>query len=469
VIRRTHGEPTGMPLDHVPSGAPLPIAERRRAGQALRKLVPRSLHAIWTPPPDRQDPVRHIIETDRHRISHLLPIRYDRMRASPLAFLRGTAAIMAADLATTPASGIVAQSCGDCHLNNFGSFASPEGNAVFDVNDFDETLPAPFEWDMKRLATSFALAGRARGLVPKACRHLARTVVQAYRLSMIELVPLAPLVAWRTYVDIEQVIALLPDEKLRERELRRLAAITEAGRQGYPKLIEKRHGAWRIRERPPLVFSLTRQGDDTHEQTARTAFDSYKTTMPEERRLLLDRYRLVDVAFKVVGVGSVGTFCAIALLATPDDATLLLQIKEARASVLAPYAGPSVYVNQGQRVVVGQRIMQSTPDLFLGWTMDAGDDQRCYVRQFRDGRMAMIAAELSDAALAHHATLCGATLARAHARSGDAARIAGYIGSGGVFDVAIADFAMAYMAQTERDWRQFVDAVKAGKIEARPA
>jgi uncharacterized protein (DUF2252 family) len=190
-------------------------------------------------------------------------------------------------------------------------------------------------------------------------------------------------------------------------------------------------------------------------------------TLPEERRLLLDRYRLVDVAFKVVGVGSVGTFCAIALLATPDDATLLLQIKEARASVLAPYAGPSVYLNQGQRVVVGQRIMQTTPDVFLGWTMDPGDDQRCYVRHFRDARLAMISTELTDAALAHRATLCGATLARAHARSGDAARIAGYMGTGGVFDAAIADFAVAYMAQTERDWRTFVEAVKAGRIEAR--
>jgi uncharacterized protein (DUF2252 family) len=273
-------------------------------------------------------------------------------------------------------------------------------------------------------------------------------------------------VAWRTRVDVETVVADLPDAKLRDREQRRVAAITEAGRRSYPKLVEKRRGAWCIRERPPLVFPLTRQRDDTHELAVRSAFESYKITMPEERRLLLDRYRLVDVAFKVVGIGSVGTFCAIALLATPDDATLLLQIKEARASVLAPYAGPSVYTNQGQRVVVGQRIMQTTPDIFLGWTMDPGDDQRCYVRHFRDGRLAMIAAELSDAGLAHHAMLCGATLARAHTRSGDAARIVGYMGSGSVFDSAIADFAIAYMAQTERDWRIFVDAVKAGRIEA---
>jgi len=456
-----------MPLEHVQPSTPLPIAERRCAGQALRKLVPRSLHATWKPLADRDDPVARIIESNRHLISHLLPIRYDRMQASPLTFLRGAAAIMATDLAATPASGIVVQSCGDCHLNNFGSFASPEGKPVFDVNDFDETLPAPFEWDMKRLATSFVLAGRTQGMDAKACRQLARAAVQAYRLNMLALAPLAPLVAWRTCVDVEQMIASLPDDKLQERERRRLAAITEAGRRGYPKLIEKRRGTWRIRERPPLVFSLTERGDDTHELAARTAFESYKVTMPEERRLLLERYRLVDVAFKVVGIGSVGTFCAIALLATPDDATLLLQIKEARASVLAPYAGASVYANEGERVVVGQRIMQTTPDLFLGWTMDQGDDQRCYVRQFRDSRLAMIAVALSNALLAHRATLCGATLARAHARSGDAACIAGYMGSGGVFDAAIADFAMAYAVQAERDWRQFLDAIKAGRIEAR--
>jgi uncharacterized protein (DUF2252 family) len=455
-----------MPLEHVQPNPPLPIAERRQAGQNLRKLVPRSLHAAWNPPADRPAPVRQVIEGDRHRISHLLPVRYDRMRASALAFLRGTASIMAADLASTPASGLWVQSCGDCHLNNFGCFASPEGTPVFDVNDFDETLPAPFEWDLKRLATSFALAGRGRGWTAKESRRLARTAAMAYRVHMAELLMLNPLAAWNTRIDVVQAIAEVPDEKLRERETRRLAAIVEAGQQGYPKLIEKYKGAWRIRERPPLVFSLTRNGDDTHEIAARTAFESYKATLPEERRLLLDRYRLVDVAFKVVGVGSVGTFCAIALLVTPDDATLLLQIKEARASVLEPYAGPSLYRNHGQRVVVGQRIMQTTPDLFLGWTMDPGDDQRCYIRQFRDGRLAMIAAEMSDAALAHHATLCGATLARAHARSGDAARISGYMGSGGVFDAAIADFALAYAAQTESDWRSFLDAIKSGQIEA---
>jgi uncharacterized protein (DUF2252 family) len=212
---------------------------------------------------------------------------------------------------------------------------------------------------------------------------------------------------------------------------------------------------------------LSGQADDTHEQAARAAFESYKLSLPEERRLLLDRYNLADVAFKVVGIGSVGTFCAIGLFVTPDDATLLLQVKEALASVLAPYAGPSLYTNQGQRVVVGQRIMQTAPDIFLGWTADHGDDQHCYVRHLKDSRLALVGNDLATQAMPNHAVLCGATLARAHARSGDAARIAGYMGSGGVFDAAIADFAVAYAEQVERDWRMFLEAIKAGVIEAR--
>jgi uncharacterized protein (DUF2252 family) len=456
-----------MPLDYAPPSTPLPLVERRRAGQSLRKLVPRNLHANWTPPTDRPDPVRQIMETDRHRISHLLPVRYDRMRASALAFYRGTAAVMAGDLAATPTSGLWVQSCGDCHLNNFGCFASPDGTTVFDINDFDETLPAPFEWDLKRLATSFALAARGRAWPPKDCRRLAHTAATAYRVRMGRLAALDPLTGWRWRVDLTQAGIDLTDAKLHTGERRRLTAFADASRRGYPKLIEKRKGAWRIRARSPLIFPLAERGDDAHELAARTAFESYKVTLPEERRLLLDRYRLTDLAFKGVGVAGVGTFCAIALLMTPDDGRLLLQIKEARASILEPYAGRSLYHNHGQRVVVGQRIMQVTPDMFLGWTMDPGDDQRCYVRQFRDGRLATNSSEPSDAGLTYHANLCGATLARAHARSGDAARIAGYMGASGAFERAIVNFAMAYAAQTESDYQLFLDAIKSGRIEAR--
>jgi uncharacterized protein (DUF2252 family) len=458
-----------MPLEHAQMATVLPATERRQAGQALRKVVPRMMHAHWAPSASRRDPVDILVEAGRHRIASLLPIRYDRMRASAFGFFRGSAAIMAADLADTPVTGLWAQACGDCHLANFGTFASPEGTPVFDVNDFDETLPAPFEWDIKRLATSFAIDALARDLGDKTARHLAAAVVQAYRRHMQELARLDPLTSWRSRVDVADVLGGITDQKLQTRELKRLHTATEAGNEGYPGLIERVKGQWRIKEKPPLIFPLSGQRDNTHEIVARTAFESYKLSLPEERRILLDRYELADVAFKVVGVGSVGTFCAIGLFVTRDDQKLLLQLKEAQTSVLAPFAGPSLYRNQGQRVVVGQRIMQTVPDIFLGWTEDRGDDQQCYVRQLKDSRLAVIGADLAEGALPYHATLCGVTLARAHARSGDSARIAGYVGTGMAFDSAIATFALAYAAQNQADWRLFLEAIKAGQIDARGA
>jgi uncharacterized protein (DUF2252 family) len=458
-----------MPLEQMQPDGPLSIAERQKAGRRLRRLVPRSLHAQWSASENRADPVQTLIETGRHRIARLVPLRYDRMRPSPFTFLRGAAAVMAADLAETPTSGLWVQSCGDCHLANFGSFASQEGTPVFDVNDFDETLPAPFEWDVKRLATSFAVDARSRGLSDKTARNLSRGVVLAYRVHMQALSQLNPLTAWRSRVDVTDVVNGIEDPRLRDRELRRLAATTEAGHKGYPRLIEKRKGSgWRIVEKPPLIFPLTGLADDTHELVARTALASYRQSLPEEQRALIDRYCLTDVAFKVVGIGSVGTFCALGLFVTRDDATLLLQLKEAQASVLAPFAGPSQYINQGQRVVVGQRLMQTEADIFLGWTQDRRDDRHCYVRQLKDGRLALIGTDLAEGALPYHAMLCGVTLARAHARSGDAARIAGYMGTGGAFDSAVADFALSYARQTERDWRLFLEAIKAGLIAASP-
>ena len=458
-----------MPLEHMQTATVLPAAERRHAGQSLRKIVPRSMHAHWAPAATRRDPIDVLVESGRHRIASLLPIRYDRMRASAFAFYRGGAAIMAADLADTPMTGLWVQACGDCHLANFGTFASPEGTPVFDVNDFDETLPAPFEWDIKRLAASFAVDALSRDLGDKTARYLAGAAVQAYRRHMQELARLDPLACWRSRVDVTDVLEGISDEKLRARELKRLHTATEAGHAGYPGLVERVRGQWRIKEKPPLIFPLSGQRDNTHEIVARTAFESYKLSLPEERRILLDRYDLADVAFKVVGVGSVGTFCAIGLFVTRDDQTLLLQLKEAQTSALAPYAGPSVYRNQGQRVVVGQRIMQTVPDIFLGWTEDRGDDQQCYIRQLKDSRLALIGADLAEGALPYHATLCGVTLARAHARSGDPARIAGYIGTGTAFDSAIASFAVAYAAQNQADWRLFLEAIKAGQIDARVA
>jgi uncharacterized protein (DUF2252 family) len=381
--------------------------------------------------------------------------------------MRGSAAIMAADLASTTTSGIWVQSCGDCHLANFGTYAANDGTPVFDVNDFDETTPAPFEWDLKRLATSFAVDARGRGLSERVCRNLARGVVTAYRQHMAALMRLDPERAWRSRIDVTEMLQGIPEPKLRQRELKRLRIAAEAHRNGYRKLLERRKSGWRIKPNPPLTLPLTGQNDNTHELVARTAFEAYKLSQPEERGVLLDRYRLTDVAFKVVGVGSVGTFCAIGLFTTRDDATLLLQLKEAQQSVLAPYTAPSVYANQGQRVVTGQRIMQAMPDIFLGWTQEYGHDQYCYVRELKDSRLADIGATLADAALPYYATLCGRTLARAHARSGDAARISGYMGSGAAFDAAVAEFAISYAGQVENDWRLFVEAIKSGTIEAR--
>jgi uncharacterized protein (DUF2252 family) len=456
-----------MPLEHVQPDDLLPMAERRQAGRDLRRVVPRRQHASWTPASQRRDPLDILIETSRHRISSLLPIRYGRMRPSAFAFLRGSAAVMAADLATTPASGIWVQSCGDCHLANFGIYAAPDGSAVFDIIDFDETLPAPFEWDVKRLAVSVAVDARRRRMAQRACRDLARSVVTAYRQHMAKLMRLDPQRAWRSRVDLTSVLEHFGDARLRQRELRRLRTAVEAHRNGYRKLLERHKSGWRIKPQPPLIPPCGSLDDDTLDLVAHTAFESYKVNQPEERGVLLDRYRLTDVAFKVVGIGSVGTFCALGLFTNRDGATLLLQLKEAQQSVLAPYAAPSVYLDQGQRVVSGQRIMQGERDIFLGWTQEHGSDQHCYVRELKDSRLSAIGEGIAKAALSYYARLCGTALARAHSRSGDAARISGYMGSGGSFDAAIADFSMAYADQVESDWRVFVEAIKAGTIEAR--
>lgn len=454
-----------MPLDHQAQAANLTVAERRLAGQDLRKQVPRSLHSTWSAQPDRPDPISILIEAGRHRIASLLPIRYDRMRQSAFAFYRGAAAIMASDLANTPTSGLRVQACGDAHLANFSTYASPEGIPVFDVNDFDETLSAPFEWDVKRLATSFVLDARSRGLPEKECRHLARTATLAYRAHMGALIRLSPLEIWLSRINVLEAIGEIEDHKLREREMKRLQLAMEATGKGFPKLLERHRGTWRIREKSPEVLPMSGTADDTHEIAARASLESYKKSLQEDRRILLNRYRLADVAFKVVGVGSVGTFCAIGLYVTPDDETMLLQIKEAQTSVLAPFAGPSPYANHGERVVTGHRMMQAVSDVFLGWTDDGGD-LNCYVRQLKDPRLALIGTQMADGALSTHAHLCGRALARAHARTGDAARIAGYMGSGSIFDAAIADFAADYADQTERDWRLLLDAINEGHIEA---
>jgi uncharacterized protein (DUF2252 family) len=457
-----------MPLEYLQPDDMPPMAQRRQAGRDRRRLVPRRQHAVWTPPSDRHDPLDILIETSRHRISSLVAVRCGRMQPSAFTYLRGSAAVMAADLATTPTSGIWVQSCGDCHLANFGFYTASDGTPIFDIIDFDETLPTPFEWDLKRLATSFAVDARGRSLPDSACHALARRAVTAYRRHVAKLMGLDPQRVWRSRVNVTEVLQNIGNARLRRRELKRLHLAADAHRSGYRKLLQHHRSGWRIRRRPPLITSCAPPHDDTFELVTRTAFEAYRLDQPEERGALLDRYRLTDVAFKVVGIGSVGTFCALGLFADRNGATLLLQLKEAQQSVLAPYAAPSIYLDQGQRVVTGQRIMQGEHDIFLDWTREHGSsDQYCYVRELKDSRLAAIDEDIAEAALPYYATLCGMTLARAHARSGDCARIAGYMGSSGAFDTAIADFAVAYAAQVETDWRAFVAAIKSKVIEAR--
>ena len=342
------------------------VEKRRRLGLEWRQQVPLAEQGAWQPPAHRRDPVEILIEQGKNRIEELLPVRYARMQTDPFTFLRGAAAMMAADLASMPATGLRVQSCGDCHLNNFGAYASPEGTPVFDINDFDETLPAPFEWDVKRLAASLAVAGRVAHMPDKDCRRLARLAARNYRRHMARLARLPPLEAWGTRIDLAAAIANLDSAKIRRNLEKRLAAILKSDKAHFG-LVEKYAGGWRIKDKPPLVHHLSR-----HELHARKAFASYAETLQEDRRVLLRRYHLHDVAFKVVGIGSVGTFCAIGLLISDDEAPLLLQIKEAQELVLAPYAGASDYPNHGQRVVVGQRMLQAATDIFLGWTEDPG-------------------------------------------------------------------------------------------------
>ncbi len=421
--------------------------------------MPRSAQADWTPPANRADPVALLQAQGRTRIASLLPTRYHRMQPSPFTFLRGAAIVMAEDLASTVTSTLRVQSCGDCHLANFGAYASPAGLPVFDVNDFDETLPAPFEWDLKRLATSLVLAGRDRKMPEIACEDLAFTAAHAYGRAMNQLAALAPVEAWSSRVDLGTAITAIAKTRVRTEENRRLEAALKGSKAGYGLVVQD-GGAWRIREKLPQIHRV-----HAHELPARAMFETYAATLAPERRVLLDRYKLRDVAFKVVGIGSVGTFCAIGLFTDANGNPLLLQIKQAQDSVLAPYAGLSAFANQGERVVVGQRMLQAETDIFLGWTQPQQDGRHFYVRRLKDSRLAAVGVTM-ESALGFYADLCGRTLARAHARTGDAAAIAGYIGTGLGFPKAIADFAVAYAKQTARDWRQFCAAITSGRIEA---
>ena len=445
----------------------IPRADRAAAGKALRSSVPRASHRDWTPPADRRDPMDVLIESNTGRLPELVPIRFGRMLVSPFTFFRGAAAVMAADLAKTPATGLQVQACGDCHLLNFGAFATPERNLVFDINDFDETLPAPWEWDIKRLAASFVLAGRDNRFDADAGRNSAVAVVRAYRERLAELSEMPALDVWYSKIDAMKWLEGTDDPELRalrEKRIKKAQARTAIGHE-YPNLVEETGGRPRIKDDPPHIYHISEQAGDEFQQMVAEAFRNYRETLPHDRRVLYDRYQCVDVAVKVVGVGSVGTVCGVALLLADDDDPLFLQFKQANASVLEPYAGKSLYENHGQRVVVGQRLMQSSSDIFLGWT--AGRFGRnFYLRQLRDAKVKPMVEIFKPKHMVEFAGFCGHALADAHARSGDSAMLSGYLGNADNFDQAIADFAVAYADQTERDHAALADAVRSGKVEA---
>jgi uncharacterized protein (DUF2252 family) len=442
-----------------------PTAKERMAeGKALREKVPRASQAQWKPSPRRPDPIELLKHSDRGRIAELLPIRYARMRQSPFGFFRGSAALMAADLATTPTTRLRVQACGDCHVANFGGFGSPERRLVFNINDFDETLPAPWEWDLKRLAASIVLAGREIGLSERRCEEAARAAVQSYREHMREYAQMRALEVWYSRLGAEILIeeAKTAAEKKRWEAIEKKAKLQTA-EHVFPKITRVVQGRPRIVDVPPLVYhppGIARSGKHVLDM-----FERYRRTLPEDRRVVLDRYRIVDIARKVVGIGSVGTRCAVALLMAGKGDPLFLQFKEARQSVLAPYAGQSRYENQGERVVTGQRMLQSLSDVFLGWARDdQGRDY--YFRQLRDMRMKLDVNEMSRQDWFEFVDLCGRALARAHARTGDPAHMAGYLGKNSAIDRAIGAFAVAYADQTERDHAEFVKAIRSGRIRA---
>jgi uncharacterized protein (DUF2252 family) len=432
-------------------------------GKALRERVPRESHAASTVPRKGRDPVEILEASSRGRIEELVPIRYGRMVRSPFTFLRGSAALMAHDLATLPSTGLKVQACGDCHLLNFGAFATPERNLVFDLNDFDETLPAPWEWDLKRLVVSFVIAGRDNRLSDDESRGAVLECVRAYREHLRACSRLRPLEVWYQRLDAETLIKAAPDAKGRKfRQQIANRARERVIENLFPKITTLVDGRHRLVDQPPVLFHVAEPGfeEGVHEAAA-----DYRESLSDERRVLLDRYRLEDIALKVVGIGSVGTRCYIGLLFSEDGHPLILQFKEAVRSVLEPYSGKSAYANQGQRVVVGQRLMQSSSDIFLGWVRGRrGYD--FYVRQLRDMKMSVPLDGFSAVRLQRYAQICGWTLARAHAKSGDAATISGYLGKSDTFDQALATFALAYADQTEKDHASLVKAIRSGRVKA---
>jgi uncharacterized protein (DUF2252 family) len=466
----TRREPT--PVEHPTRG------ERVDRGKNARARVPRERQAEFEPSATRPDPIDLLEEQARTRVPELVPIRYGRMSASPFAYYRGAALMMASDLSTTPTSGLRTQICGDAHLSNFGMFATPERRMVFDINDFDETSEGPWEWDVKRLAASVEIAGRDRGFSPKLRRAAVLDAVRAYRTAMRDFAAMTNLSVWYASLDVDELLpqiqALVAAARAKMFEKAIAKVRSRDSMQAFTKLtIDTGDGA-RLLSQPPLIVPLVELLDEDRREHLgdifRTLLRSYRRTLASDRKHLVEQFRLVDAARKVVGVGSVGTRAWILLLLGSDDSDpLLLQAKEAEASVVERFVGKSQYATHGQRVVAGQRLMQASSDIFLGWDTVIGMDDRqrdFYVRQFRDWKGSIEIESLRPQGLAIYARYCGWTLARAHARSGDRIAIATYLGKSPAFDEAIAEFAVRYADQNQRDYDAMLAAIKEGRILA---
>ena len=454
-----------LPLTHI-----MKLKDRIETGKALRKKCTRKSQAEWKPPANRPDPVELLIENSQGRQEDLIPLRYGRMSTNPFAFYRGAAAIMASDLSSTPSSGLNIQICGDCHLLNFGGFATAERTLIFDINDFDETSIAPWEWDVKRLTASFVIAGRSISLSESDCREAARLSAQSYRLRMAEYASMPVLQAWYDALDLNKIIANMRNKQNSRFYTKKLQQATDqsAHEKEFAKLALVSGDSPSIIDQPPLIFHLNKVENNEYRARVERDMGEYLVSLAPERRVLLSRYKLMDVAMKVVGVGSVGTFCGIALLMSGNGDSLFLQFKQARKSVLEPYAGTSQFSHAGQRVVVGQRLMQAASDMLLGWYTGSGRfGHHYYVRQLRDAKIKPVVEVMRAADLKGYANLCGRALARAHARSGDAAVLTGYMGKGVSFEEALADFSVEYADQNDRDHAALLNAIRTGRVEAR--
>jgi len=470
-----------MPTATIPVPAVDPRAsphERAAAGKAAREAASRQSHGEWEPPARRRDPVKVLEEQAKSRVPELVPIRYGRMLASAFTFYRGAAAIMAMDLASTPTSGIEVQLCGDAHLSNFGVFAAPDRRLVLDVNDFDETLPGPWEWDVKRLAASFEIAGRDRDFTPKETRAAVLTAVRAYREAMREFAGMGNLDVWYARLDVDTLLADLAKVATAKEMKTTRKNVKKARRKNslraFDRLVRVVDGEPRIISDPPLLVPIQELLSEDErldfEERIRELLASYRESLKGDRRHLFDSYRFVDIARKVVGVGSVGTRAWVVLMMGRDGQDpLFLQAKEAEASVLEPFAGKSEFSNHGERVVEGQWLMQAASDVLLGWLPALGIDDRerdFYVRQLWDGKRSVEIETLPPEGLAIYGRVCGWVLARAHARSGDRIAIGAYLGKGDAFDRAIAEFSERYADQNELDYGALADAAKSGHVHA---